>query len=912
MAAELCARPPLSGTSTVTGTVNTYHPGLTATLSAGQAGTTVNVGVATGAPIALAVDDLVLVVQMQGAEINSTNTGAYGDGVAGDPAQGTLATNLSAGQFEYARVSSVSGTTIGLAGSGVNGGLNNTYRNVASTATVGAYRYQIIRVPQYSTAVLSAATPPTALAWNGTTGGILALDAASTVNLNGATIDVTGQGFRPGLQRARSGTSSGGYANTDYRTPTSAPINGQKAEGIAGTPRWVTGNADTVGDGYPNGDFGRGAPGNAGGGGTDGTPSNNGENSGGGGGGNGGAGGRGGNTWNSNLPRGGVGGAAVPAGPTSIVLGGGGGAGSDNNAVLQSGGGAGGGIVFVRAGNLSGTGSIVANGNNGQISGQDGSGGGGAGGTVVVVTSVTGAASGLSGLTITARGGAGGDETHPAQHGPGGGGGGGQIITSVAPATANVSAGVNGVHVATSNAYGAQPGSSGVTSIATIASIPGANTGSQCIDLSVTKSVSPATVVPGQNVTYTVVATNNGPFPRTGTAPITVTDAVPAAITGVAWTCSASAGSSCTASGSGSLSTTANLALGGTATYTITGTLSSSFTGTLSNTATVTPPLGVPELSPLDNTATASSVAAPRADLSITKTDGVTTATPGTNVTYTIVVANAGPSSVTSAPVTDALPAGTAAGSWTCVPGVGATCGSAGGTMPMSTTVSLSPAGTATYTVVVAVPSTATGSLVNTAQISVPAGVTDPTSANNSATDTDTLTPRADLSITKTDGLTTVDAGTSLTYTIVATNTGPSSVTGATVADTLPAQLSGATWTCAASAGSSCAPSGSGNINQTVDLVSGGSATFSVVASVGAAASGTISNTATVTAPGGVTDPTPGNNAATDTHDDLATRRSPYHQDRRPDDCRARPVGHVHHRRLQSDRSVGDQRRHRR
>ncbi len=81
--------------------------------------------------------------------------------------------------------------------------------------------------------------------------------------------------------------------------------------------------------------------------------------------------------------------------------------------------------------------------------------------------------------------------------------------------------------------------------------------------------------------------------------------------------------------------------------------------------------------------------------------------------------------------------------------------------------------------------------------IVAPAGVTDPTSANNSATDTDTLTPRADLSITKTDGLTTVDAGTSLTYTIVATNTGPSTVTGATVTDTFPPQVSGATWTCA-------------------------------------------------------------------------------------------------------------------
>ena len=544
-AAELCARPPLSGTATVTGTVNTYYPGLTATLSAGQAGTTVNVGTATGAASALAVDDLVLVVQMQGAEINSTNTGAYGDGVTGDPAEGNLATNLSAGQFEYARVTSVAGATIGLAGSGVNGGLNNTYRNAASTATVGAYRYQIIRVPQYSTAVLSAATPPTALAWNGTTGGILALDAASTVNLNGATINVTGQGFRPGLQRARSGTASGGYANTDYRTPTSAPINGQKAEGIAGTPRWVTGDADTVGDGYPNGDFGRGAPGNAGGGGTDGLPSNNGENSGGGGGGNGGVGGRGGNTWNSNLPRGGEGGATVTAGPTSIVMGGGGGAGSDNNAVLQSGGGAGGGIVLMRAGRLSGTGTIIADGDDGQTSGQDGSGGGGAGGTVAVVTSATGGASGLAGLTINARGGAGGDETHPAQHGPGGGGGGGRIITSVTPGAATSPPASTECTSPPRRCTAPSPGIGSAATTGTVSSIPGANTGSQCIDLSVVKTVSPATVVPGQTVTYTVVVTNDGPFPVTGTAPVTVADVVPAAVTGVSWTCSAAAGSNC-------------------------------------------------------------------------------------------------------------------------------------------------------------------------------------------------------------------------------------------------------------------------------------------------------------------------------------------------------------------------------
>ncbi len=67
--------------------------------------------------------------------------------------------------------------------------------------------------------------------------------------------------------------------------------------------------------------------------------------------------------------------------------------------------------------------------------------------------------------------------------------------------------------------------------------------------------------------------------------------------------------------------------------------------------------------------------------------------------------------------------------------------------------------------------------------------------------------PQADLRISKTDGQTTAVPGTLLTYTIVVTNAGPSAVTGATVSDTLPAQLTGASWTCA-----SCPPSsGSGD-----------------------------------------------------------------------------------------------------
>jgi uncharacterized repeat protein (TIGR01451 family) len=122
----------------------------------------------------------------------------------------------------------------------------------------------------------------------------------------------------------------------------------------------------------------------------------------------------------------------------------------------------------------------------------------------------------------------------------------------------------------------------------------------------------------------------------------------------------------------------------------------------------------------------------------------------------------------------------------------------------------------------------------------------------------------ADLSITKTDGVTTATPGGSVTYTIVASNAGPGGVTGATVADTFPAALT-CNWTCVGAGGGTCTASGSGNISGAVNLPSGGSATYTASCAIAAGATGTLSNTATITAPGGVTDPTPANNTATDT-----------------------------------------------
>src|SRR2546426_7567675 len=113
----------------------------------------------------------------------------------------------------------------------------------------------------------------------------------------------------------------------------------------------------------------------------------------------------------------------------------------------------------------------------------------------------------------------------------------------------------------------------------------------------------------------------------------------------------------------------------------------------------------------------------------------------------------------------------------------------------------------------------------------------------------------ADLSITKTDGVVTVTPGTSTTYTIVVSNNGPISVTGATVSDILPASVGSDTFTAVGSGGASgFTASGSGNINDTVTLPVGATITYTLVASIASDATGSLVNTATVTAPSGATD----------------------------------------------------------
>ncbi|MET0554094.1 MAG: DUF11 domain-containing protein [Vicinamibacteria bacterium] len=251
----------------------------------------------------------------------------------------------------------------------------------------------------------------------------------------------------------------------------------------------------------------------------------------------------------------------------------------------------------------------------------------------------------------------------------------------------------------------------------------------------------------------------------------------------------------------------------------------------------------------------AASGAGAAADLSVTKTDGAGTAVPGQPVTYTIVASNAGPAAVTAAAVADALPASVTGATWTCTASAGSAC-PASGNGDIAANVDLLAGGSATFVLTGTVAPGATGALANTASITPPSGVLDPDPLDNAATDTDTLTPRADLSLAKSDSPDPVAPGGALTYTIAVTNLGPSTSPGMTVTDTLPGQVTfvSASPGCTYAAGTVTCAIGS--------LAPAAAATVTIEAVVSAGATTSLSNTATVA--GGATDPVPANDADTE------------------------------------------------
>jgi uncharacterized repeat protein (TIGR01451 family) len=131
--------------------------------------------------------------------------------------------------------------------------------------------------------------------------------------------------------------------------------------------------------------------------------------------------------------------------------------------------------------------------------------------------------------------------------------------------------------------------------------------------------------------------------------------------------------------------------------------------------------------------------------------------------------------------------------------------------------------------------------------------------------DIDTFTcTSADLSITKTDGVASVTAGGSTTYTIVASNAGASAANPASVTDTFPAFCTSVSYTSVAAGGATGnTAAGVGNINDAaLNMPAGSSVTYTANCTISGSAVGTLDNTATVSS--GTPDPNAVNNSATD------------------------------------------------
>jgi uncharacterized repeat protein (TIGR01451 family) len=247
---------------------------------------------------------------------------------------------------------------------------------------------------------------------------------------------------------------------------------------------------------------------------------------------------------------------------------------------------------------------------------------------------------------------------------------------------------------------------------------------------------------------------------------------------------------------------------------------------------------------------------------------GPNAANAGDNVTYRLAYSNGGTGAAGGVVVEFNIPPNTTwvglnAPGLTCSqPAVGASSGAASCTIG-----TLAPGAGGTFDVTVRINNGATGT-ITAGHYQISGTSINPLLGPKVFTAVTTGVTYADLAISKTNGVAGVAWGQqNVTYQIVATNNGPSAVTNATVTDTLPAQLENAQWACVAAGGGSCgAASGNGNFTTTVNLPVGATATFTLQASVVAGSgSGTLSNTASISVPGGVTDTNTTNNAGVDT-----------------------------------------------
>jgi uncharacterized repeat protein (TIGR01451 family) len=361
-------------------------------------------------------------------------------------------------------------------------------------------------------------------------------------------------------------------------------------------------------------------------------------------------------------------------------------------------------------------------------------------------------------------------------------------------------------------------------------------------DLSVTKVDTPDPVQAGNNLTYTITVTNAGP---SAAASVILNDTLPAGTTFVSL--ASPGGWSCTKPpvGSGGTVSCSNPSQAvGSAVFTLivavdlltpNGTI-------LVNTASASST--TPDPNPGNESGSASTTVgalAASADLSVTEVDNPDPVLAGNNLTYTITVTNAGPNPAADVSLNATLPAGTtfvslsSPAGWSCT---------------ISGTVSCSkgsvPVGFSVFTLIVAVASSTPIGTILTNAATIASSTSDPNPGDNGATATTAVsTP---VSGTKSvSGILT--PGSTVTYTVVLTNNGPSTQgddPGNEFTDTLPAGLTLVSAAATSGTATATPPTNLATWNGALSVGASVTITITAVINPGAPVGTTITNQGTI------------------------------------------------------------------
>ncbi len=394
-------------------------------------------------------------------------------------------------------------------------------------------------------------------------------------------------------------------------------------------------------------------------------------------------------------------------------------------------------------------------------------------------------------------------------------------------------------------------------------------------DYRIAKSSSNAVnLVPGETFTYTVTVDNIGNQGGTG---VVVTDALPVAVLRTDTLIISDGGSF--DPGTGQITwNLGSLAAGATRTLTVEVTLRATVPPATDaqNSASVTDDgANGTDPTPGNNTATDNDLIDAAPDYTVTKTNNaaVTPAMPGDSVPFTLVVTNLGREDGTGVTIVDRFDPTVLtvnAASIVAPAGVTAVVDNVAGTITFTVTDDTLVRGGNSFTITYdsSVKSTVPAGVANVAGTATISGANESNLANNTDPDVLPLTAQPDYRIAKSSSNSgNLQPGDTFTYTVTVDNVGNQTGTGVVVTDSLPVTVLRTDALVISDGGTLNA--GTGQVTWNVaSLAAGASRTFTVTATLLAgtpAGMDTVTNTASVTDDGANgSDPTPGNNTATD------------------------------------------------